>query len=217
MTLVNPQTRTQIERQLKLGNTVEALVLLADVIRQYPRDEEAWLTMAGIVDDPDQKRDCLSRVLSINPKNESAWQLLAELSIESGSADLPPEEAGQPARRERPRLRRVAPRPRRAPVPTWMWAALVGAVVFAMLVCAIGGFWYMGGFKLIFPPTPIPDTPTGTFPTLLPSDTPTPVTPTATLFRLPTYTSTPNSTPIPSGTAPAPLLAAGPPHLDRHP
>jgi hypothetical protein len=183
---MDAQTRKDIAQHLKLGKKAEARGLLADLLRHYPHDEEAWLAMAGLVENPAQKRECLSRVLAINPKNKSARQSLARLD----SGEPEPEPAGPGSglkRRQRP----AGGRGRRAPVPRWMWQTLIGTAVVAALVFACGGFWAVGGFSLFLPPTPIPDTATSTFPTPLPSFTPTPVTPTATLFRLATATWTP--------------------------
>ncbi|MEO0599353.1 MAG: tetratricopeptide repeat protein, partial [Chloroflexota bacterium] len=45
-----------------------------------PQSEVAWLGMATITEDPDDKRRILERVLSINPDNERAATALAQLS-----------------------------------------------------------------------------------------------------------------------------------------
>jgi hypothetical protein len=188
---MDSQTRNQITQLLKAGQRAEAQGLLAEVIRQYPHDEEAWLGMASLVKDPTQKRECLSRVLSINPKNKQARELLARLSAGTDADGA-----------SRPSLKRPGGgRARRRPVPMWMWYTLLGAGAFALLVFTCGGLWRAGVFDAFLPPSATPVTPTSTFPTPLPSFTPTPVTPTATLFRLPTMTSSPPATETPAETA----------------
>src|SRR5512134_4019717 len=107
---MNAEMRRLIAQHLKLGDKAEAQSVLADFLHQYPHDEEAWLAMAGLVQDPAQRRDCLARVLSINPKNKSARQLLARLSAGPDSADSAPEDAGPSMGLKRPRLQRRARR-----------------------------------------------------------------------------------------------------------
>jgi hypothetical protein len=53
--------------------------LLADVIRSDPRNETAWLWMSAVIDSDEHRRDCLKRVLAINPNNETARRGLEAL------------------------------------------------------------------------------------------------------------------------------------------
>lgn len=49
------------------------------VLRNDPRNEAAWLWLSGLVG-PQQRRDCLQRVLAINPANELARRGMEELA-----------------------------------------------------------------------------------------------------------------------------------------
>ncbi len=61
------------------GNLASGQSLLAQVIREDPGNEIAWLWLANVLDDPLKKRQCLEKVLQLNPENEQAWRDLAQL------------------------------------------------------------------------------------------------------------------------------------------
>jgi hypothetical protein len=63
----------------KNGNTNLARQLLAQALIQNPRDEGAWMLMSELVDDVKLKRNCLQRVLLINPQNSAASIALMKL------------------------------------------------------------------------------------------------------------------------------------------
>jgi hypothetical protein len=76
------------------GDTKTAIAILRDLVRQNPRDVDAWLALADIVDNPQQARQCLERVLKIDPINPIAQQKLYgeqlnELGFPSKIADEP--------------------------------------------------------------------------------------------------------------------------------
>jgi hypothetical protein len=77
----------QAAKALDAGNTVEARRLTARAISLDPRSEAAWWQMALSVEDMKQLRDCLHRVLDINPNHAEARQAL-ELVEKSGRANL---------------------------------------------------------------------------------------------------------------------------------
>jgi hypothetical protein len=54
------------------GETEKAIQLLADVLGQNPRDENAWLWMSRCVTEPEKKKDCFEQILAIDPYNEDA-------------------------------------------------------------------------------------------------------------------------------------------------
>ncbi len=53
--------------------------LLAEVIRNDPRNETAWLWMSSAIDSDERRRYCLQRVLALNPQNQTARQRLETL------------------------------------------------------------------------------------------------------------------------------------------
>jgi hypothetical protein len=65
---------------IRAGNIEQARPLLVEVIKQNPRDENAWLWMTKCVTEPEKKRYCFERVLQINPQNQHAIRGLERLS-----------------------------------------------------------------------------------------------------------------------------------------
>jgi Tfp pilus assembly protein PilF len=57
---------------LKAGDRDRARELLGQAIRLDPRSERAWLWLSGVVTTDEQRRQCLERVLALNPANEAA-------------------------------------------------------------------------------------------------------------------------------------------------
>lgn len=64
---------------IKAGDTEKAKQLLADIIRQNPRDENAWLWMTRCVGSEKEKRFCFGQVLKINPQNKHAIEGIKRL------------------------------------------------------------------------------------------------------------------------------------------
>ena len=83
---------SQAVQAIKAKDFHTARKILAALLKQNPKDEQAWLFLAVCVEEPQQKRDCLQRVLAINPHNEHALRAMAKLSTTSGQAvdTLPP-------------------------------------------------------------------------------------------------------------------------------
>jgi DNA helicase-2/ATP-dependent DNA helicase PcrA len=71
---------------LEAGDRTKARQLFAMALRQNPKDEQAWLLMADLVETPGQRIECLKRVLAINPHNAAARAGLTALKI-PGSPD----------------------------------------------------------------------------------------------------------------------------------
>jgi len=68
------------------GDLKLAKQLLSQAIVQNPRNESAWMLMADVVEDTKLRRNCLERVLAINPDNEGATAELKKLT----TSPLPP-------------------------------------------------------------------------------------------------------------------------------
>jgi len=75
----------------KAGQRAAARDFLTQVIALNARNELAWLWMSAIVDTPEQRRDCLVRVLLINPSNEAAQRGIAALEVQNKPAPSMPE------------------------------------------------------------------------------------------------------------------------------
>jgi hypothetical protein len=75
------------------GNKAVARAILEQVIEQAPENELAWIWLASVVETTAERRDCLLKVLAINPNNVRAKQALARLERVT-----PPVAKGEPQR-----------------------------------------------------------------------------------------------------------------------
>lgn len=94
---------------LMQGDKATARAQLAAVLRSDAGNAQAWLLMSGIVATPEQQRDCLKRVLALDPANAAAQRGLASLDSASPadrSPAAPPEATPAPSA-----LRRLAAAP----------------------------------------------------------------------------------------------------------
>ena len=78
----------QAKQAIQAGDKAAGQRFLIQVIKQTPRSETAWLWLSAIVDDPAWEKECLERVLEINPDNEIAQRHLAKLAQESPASPL---------------------------------------------------------------------------------------------------------------------------------
>jgi hypothetical protein len=63
----------------KQGDNKKALEFLKQVLNANPNDVDAWLVLAAVVDEPQRKRQCLNRVLKLDPVNQVAREELLEM------------------------------------------------------------------------------------------------------------------------------------------
>lgn len=86
----------EAKRAARRGDKETASQRLAQLLREDSANEEAWLWLARVVDDPSQKAESLKRALELNPDNRWAAEQLAELEMDAATAvpprDLPTEE-----------------------------------------------------------------------------------------------------------------------------
>jgi hypothetical protein len=80
---------------IRAGDKETGQRLLAEVIRGDRRNETAWLWMSSVIDSAEHRRDCLERVLAINPHNEAAQRGLEVLS-QKQAAPIPPPAGPEP-------------------------------------------------------------------------------------------------------------------------
>jgi tetratricopeptide (TPR) repeat protein len=60
------------EAALRAGDRPRARELLSAAVRADPRSAQAWLWLAGALDDHAQQRECLERALALDPQNAAA-------------------------------------------------------------------------------------------------------------------------------------------------
>jgi Tol biopolymer transport system component len=73
------------------GNKAVARAILEQVIEQAPDNELAWIWLASVVETSAERRNCLQKVLAINPKNERARQALSRLERAMRSSKSEPQ------------------------------------------------------------------------------------------------------------------------------
>jgi len=78
--MTTPDLLTQAIQALDAEQKDRAQVLLAQLLKQEPNNERAWLLMAEALTDVERQKFCIERALKINPQNDIARQMLAELS-----------------------------------------------------------------------------------------------------------------------------------------
>lgn len=73
------------------GQVERALGLLAHVIKDEPKNDEAWLWLAAISPTETERRECLEFVLQINPDNQEARRglLKSRVMVREGSPPVP--------------------------------------------------------------------------------------------------------------------------------
>ena len=55
----------------------EAILILKGVIQKDPRNAEAWLALSEVMENPERVKQCLERVIQLDPENSTALQRLA--------------------------------------------------------------------------------------------------------------------------------------------
>jgi tetratricopeptide (TPR) repeat protein len=139
------------QQALRLEDKATAQQYLRQAIQANPRSETAWLWLSAMVGDPAKERDCLKRVLSINPHNELARKHLAELDRTNPppsqsvpplfpvTAPPPPPSSPQPAPPSAQRQQTAGKKRKRLP------AILIVAIVVAipLVLCCL--FSYLSG------------------------------------------------------------------------
>lgn len=74
----------------------EARRLLLEIVEREPYNEQAWLWLSGVVDDPRDMQVALANVLTINPGHEAARKGLDLLRQRYGNLLQPEEEPPAP-------------------------------------------------------------------------------------------------------------------------
>jgi hypothetical protein len=64
---------------IKEGDKIRGRKIMAQILSDNPKNEDAWLWLSRAVEDEEQQQECLERVVKINPRNEIAYRRLSEL------------------------------------------------------------------------------------------------------------------------------------------
>src|SRR5512138_1426703 len=72
------------------GDNQKALELCKQALTAAPNDIDAWLVLAAVIEQPERKRQCLNRVLTLDPTNQIARDELLEMDRAAmGGAPVP--------------------------------------------------------------------------------------------------------------------------------
>jgi tetratricopeptide (TPR) repeat protein len=214
---------------LKAGDNARARELLGQAIRRNPRDERAWLWLSGALETDRERRQCLERVLELNPHNAAARNGLAMLA--AAVADAPVAPVASPAASPARPIGATPAAPPSPPVadtgaPTAanQWASLravsaprrvnvrlVAVIAVACVVVALAAVLIarrFGGLSTAAQPTAVALAATeAPSPTARP--TPTRARPTQTATAAPTLTPSPTALPTNTPTAAEKLVQEG--------
>ena len=152
------------------GDKSKAMDFIKQVLAANPNDVEAWLVLAAVMDEPERKRQCLKRVLELDPVNQLARDELFEMDrLDMGGnptylPDIPPvsrvvpesiEPLTEPAQHTGGQNlnRNSAPNPKplvfQMPIALRLSLYLITALVLVMSFVAILNF-KLGTFLLLF-------------------------------------------------------------------
>ncbi len=73
----------QARAAIAAGRRDEGRTILVSILREAPTYVPAWLWLSGVLDDPAKRRECLERVLAIDPHNAAALHGLEVLDMQS--------------------------------------------------------------------------------------------------------------------------------------
>lgn len=79
--MTDPESIRQAARAIQDGDKKTGRRLLLGIVRANPHDAQAWLLMSSVADSEEEQRDCLLRVLEIEPNNSAALMELAWLDL----------------------------------------------------------------------------------------------------------------------------------------
>ena len=88
---MNPVVQAAIDA-VNQGDKPKAVELARQALIVNPNDVDVWLVLAAVLDDPEKKRQCLNRVLKLDPTNKLAREELLDMDRAAmGTAPAQPE------------------------------------------------------------------------------------------------------------------------------
>lgn len=130
------QTLRSARAAIEKGDKGTARKLLLQVIQANPRHETAWLWLSALVGDPKRERECLQRVLAINPQNAVARRHLDLLDQQAAPVVPPAAAAGDTLVQPSP-----SATPKRKRTVVIALAAIAATLCLCVGACLVFGGW----------------------------------------------------------------------------
>ncbi len=194
---------SQIKKLLQTGQKDKARQLLITYVRQNPNDAGAWWALSRVVENRQQEKECLQRVLKLKPDHAQArrrWvTLTAPDNLGAERSILPKENSSEQKQAQ------IKSAPRRSP------SAQKKKKISSWVIMSIGTFFLLGIAGIVYfsfviisdvqaMNAPVPQSQVGALPTatfIPPKSLPATWTPTPTNTPLPTRTPFPTFTSLP--------------------
>jgi hypothetical protein len=80
------QALSQAELLIRQNQTSQARAILGEILRENPKNEEAWILSAQVSDKPQQVLYCLRQAIKINPTSSRAQLLIDRLNLPQSPA-----------------------------------------------------------------------------------------------------------------------------------
>ena len=92
----NEQALSQAELYIRQNQTSQARLILAELLRANPQNEEAWILSAQVSEKPEQVVYCLRQAVKINPASSRARLLLDRLQLPQSPTAAAPASSPEP-------------------------------------------------------------------------------------------------------------------------
>ena len=129
------------------GNFQQARLIFEAILQENPRSEEAWLGLADVLTDTEDKRICYENVLKINKQNRAAREGLRSMEPQADPLVAALQQKTSPPRADEEYYEEEAPVPVSEPIdtfspeegetPTFVLVAV--GLALSVVVMAIGG------------------------------------------------------------------------------
>jgi tetratricopeptide (TPR) repeat protein len=134
---------------LQAGKIPEARTSLIRTVRTDPDSQDGWFWLGQLLDDPERKRYCYLRVLSINPNNRHAWLALSQIGDVGAELPKPAMSNASPEEQIRQRLIESenigAVSKQTSPILNWK-SLLLGFLLSILLIVLPAGYIILQGY-----------------------------------------------------------------------
>ena len=136
---------------IQSGDRLTARNLLGKHLQEHPDDESGWVLLYRCLNKHEQKRQCLEKILQINPENEKARLALERLESGKNQVEKPDTQQGDFANK----IRLSNKTSQKSPRAGFLLAPLIGLLAVVLLVLTLEFLnVYDGVFLSLRPTTP---------------------------------------------------------------